>query len=243
VSLLVPPRYLGEELIDQPGHPYADVVQSLRDIQWVNRHLAGWRVLRRLLPTLLAGLPSDRTLRVLDLGTGSADLPRALVGWCRSRDRDVRVVGVDNNPEVVDFARREVADEPAVRIVRADIFHLPFAPRQFDLVVCSLFLHHFAPEPAVRLLRVMATQTRHAILVNDLERHRLAHWGVWLLSRVYLRGRLFRHDAPVSVLRSYRRGELRGLLRNAGLEEMQVEPVFPFRLAAHGTPPPKAGSR
>ena len=241
MSLLIPPRYLGEELIDQPGHPYADVVRSLRDIQWVNRHLAGWRVLRRLLPTLLVGLPSDRTLRVLDLGTGSADLPRALVGWCRSRGRDVRVVGVDNNPEVVDFARREVADEPAVRIVRADVFHLPFAPRQFDLVVCSLFLHHFAPEAAVRMLQVMAENSRHAILVNDLQRHRLAYWAIWLLSRLQRRGRLFRHDGPISVLRAYRAGELRDLLRRAGLQEVAVERIFPFRMAALG--PVEAGGR
>ena len=239
MSLLIPPRYSGEELIDQPGHPYEEIVRALREIEWVNRHLAGWRVLRRCLPRLLDPLPPDRELRVLDLGTGSGDLPRAMARWARERGRRLLAVGVDNCAEVVAFARRECADDPDVRIVQADLFHLPFPPRQFDLVVCSLFLHHFAPAAAVRMLQVMAHNSRHAILVNDLQRHRLAYWAIWLLSRLQRRGRLFRHDAPISVLRAYRAGELRDLLRRAGLQEVVVERVFPFRMAALG--PVQAG--
>lgn len=241
MSLLIPPRHPGDELIDLPGHPYDDVVRALREIEWVNRHLAGWRVLRRCLPRLLDPLPPGRPLRVLDLGTGSGDLPRAMAGWARRRGRRMLAVGVDRGAEVVEFARRQCAGDPDVRIVRGDLFHLPFPPRQFDLVVCSLFLHHFAPEAAVRVLRVMAANSRHAILVNDLQRHRLAYWGIWALSRVYLRGRLFRHDAPVSVLRAYRDGELRDLLRRAGLRQVQVERIFPFRMAALGPVTADAG--
>ena len=242
MSLWVPPRHVGEELMDQPGLPYEDVARALRDIQWVNRHLAGWRVLQRFLPQLLQEVPGDRPVRVLDVGTGSADLPRALAAWGRARGRDIRIIGIDRSPEVIRFARRETAGEPAVRIVQADIFHLPFPPRQFDLVLCSLFLHHFEPDEAVRLLQVMAAQTRNSLLVNDLERHRLAYWAVWLLSRVYLRGALFRHDAPVSVLRAYRHTELSGMLRRAGLGDLVVDKAFPFRMAAHGAGPASAGS-
>lgn len=237
MSLLIPPRHLGEELIDQPGHPYEAVARSLRDIEWVNRNLSGWRVLRRCLPALLEPLPADRPLRVLDLGTGSGDLPRAMVAWARRRGGRALAVGVDRNPQVVEFARRQCAGEPDVRIVRGDVFHLPFAPGRFDLVVCSLFLHHLDPELAVKLLRVMAANSRRAILVNDLQRHRLAYWAIWLLSRLYLRGALFRHDAPVSVLRAYREPELRQMLRRAGLETLTVERIFPFRMAAHGPVP------
>jgi SAM-dependent methyltransferase len=236
LSLLIPPRHHGEEMIDRPGHPYAEVERSLRDIQWVNRNLAGWTVLRRYLPRLLAGVPADRAVRILDLGTGSADLPRAMVAWGRDRGRELRVIGIDNNPEVMECARRECAEEPAVRLVQADIFHLPFPPGSFDLVICSLFLHHFEPPEAVRLLRAMAAQARHGLLVNDLQRHRLAYWGIWILSRMMLKGELFRHDAPLSVLRAYRVEELRPLLREAGLSGLAVDRVFPFRLAAHGRP-------
>lgn len=234
MSLLVPPRYGGEELIDRPGLPRAEVDEALRDIQWVNRRLGGWAAVRRYLPRLLDSVPAGRTVRVLDLGTGSADLPRRIAEYCARAGRPALVVGVDLSPEVLEFARRECAAEPAVRLVRADVLRLPFHPTSFDLVLCSLLLHHFAPDAAVRLLREMAALSRGAVLVNDLERHRAAYVGIWLLSRLQRRGRLFRHDAPVSVLRAYRLEELRGMLGSAGLAHLRVERVRPFRLCIHG---------
>jgi len=234
MNLLIPPRAAGGELIDQPGQSYADVERSLRDIRWANRSLSGWRALRQGLSRMLSSLPSGRPLHLLDLGTGSADLPRAVVAWGRERGRRIEVVGVDSSPEVIECARRECAGVPGVRLVQADLFHLPFPAGSFDLVLCSLFLHHFDPPEAVRLLRIMERQTRHGILVNDLQRHRLAHWGIWVLARITRKGRMFRHDAPLSVLRAYREGELRELLREAGLGHLRVERIFPFRIAAYG---------
>jgi len=234
LSLLVPPRYEGEELIDRPGLSSAEIAEALRDIQWVNRRLGGWSAVRRYLPRLLGSVPPGRPLRVLDLGTGSADLPRRIAAFCAEAGRPVLVVGVDLSPEVLEFARRECAAERTVRLVRADVLRLPFQPASFDLVLCSLLLHHFAPDAAVRLLREMAAFSRGAVLVNDLERHRAAYWGIWLLSRLQRRGRLFLNDAPISVLRAYRIEELRGLLRAAGLAHLQVERVAPFRLCIHG---------
>ena len=236
MSLLVPPRHIGPELLDQPGNAPAEVERALREIQWVNRRLAGWAVLRRHLPGIVESLP-DRPVSILDLGAGSADLPRAMVSCGRSVGRMLRVTAVDHATDVVRFARRDCAGEPAVRIVQADLFHLPFAPGSFDVVTCSLFLHHFDPEEAVRLLRIMADQARHAVLINDLERHRIAYWGIRLLARLWSMGRLFRNDAPLSVLRAYRPAELRELLRSAGLPGIEVRRHFPFRMAAVGPVP------
>jgi len=234
LSLLVPPRFGGEELIDQPGHPHAEIEEALRDLQWVNRRLGGWSAVRRYLPRLLASAPPGRPVRVLDLGTGSADLPRRIAAFCAQAGRRALVVGVDLSPEVLAFARRECAAEKAVQLVQADVLRLPFAPASFDLVLCSLLLHHFAPAAAVRLLREMAAFSRGAVLVNDLERHRAAFLGIWILARLQRRGRLFRHDAPVSVLRAYRVEELRELLGAADLAHLQVERLRPFRLCIHG---------
>ena len=220
--------------MDLPGLPAAEIEAALRDIQWVNRRLGGWSAVRRYLPRLLGSVPPGRPLRVLDLGTGSADLPRRIAAFCAEAGRPALVVGVDLSPQVLAFARRECAAERTVQLVRADVLRLPFKPASFDLVLCSLLLHHFAPDAAVRLLRVMASLSRGAVLVNDLERHRAAFLGIWLLSRLQRRGRLFRHDAPISVLRAYRVDELRLLLADAGLAHLQVERVPPFRLCIHG---------
>ena len=206
MGVWVPRRHVGPEWIDDDSHPAAEVEGALRDLQWVNRNLSGWRVLEKTLPDLLGQPDAGRPLRVLDLGTGSADLPRAMIRWARSHRRTLEVVGIDSNREVIAFAQRECATDPEVRLVQADLFHPPFPPHHFDLVTCSLTLHHFEPADAVQLLRSMGRMSRGAILVNDLERHRVAYWSIWILSRLRGSSRMFRHDAPLSVLRAYRAG-------------------------------------
>ena len=234
MSLLIPPRSNKTELIDEHDLGGEDLQSALRDVQWVNRHLSGWRVLRTCLPPLLQHLSAERPVRVLDLGTGSADLPLAMVRWGREHGRPVRITALDINAHILDFARHEIGAEPSIQLVQADMRRLPFPEHSFDLVTCSLFLHHFDPAGAVELLRIMARQSRHAILVNDLHRHRLPYWSIRLISRLRRCGPIFRHDAPLSVLRAYRPAELQDLLRAAGLAECRVVRHFPFRLAALG---------
>ena len=152
MSLLIPPRSSRPELIDQPGQAAEVLEPALREIQWVNRHLAGWQVLRSCLPQLLEPIPLEQPVRVLDLGTGSADLPLAMARWGRAHGRSVWITAVDISAPILDFARREIGAEPSVQLVQADMRRLPFAARSFDLVTCSLFLHHFDPKGAVELL-------------------------------------------------------------------------------------------
>lgn len=234
MSLLIPPRSNRSELIDQPDQSAEVLEVALREIQWVNRHLAGWQVLRSCLPQLLQPIPLEQPVRVLDLGTGSADLPLAMARWGRAHGRSLSITAVDISAPILDFARREIGTEPSVQLVQADMRRLPFAARSFDLVTCSLFLHHFDPTGAVELLRIMARHARHAILVNDLHRHRIAYWSIQVISRLRRCSPMFRHDAPLSVLRAYRPRELQDLLRAAGLTDRRVVRHFPFRLAALG---------
>jgi SAM-dependent methyltransferase len=231
---LIPPRSNRLELIDLPGQASEELESAFRDLQWVNRHLAGWRVLRSCLPELLEPIPVERPVRILDLGTGSADLPLAMARWGRTHGRTVWITAVDINEQILDFARREISAEPWVQLVQADMRRLPFPGRSFDLVTCSLFLHHFDPAGAVELLQIMARHARHAILVNDLHRHRVPYWSIQVISRLRRCGRVFRHDAPLSVLRAYRPGELQDLLRAAGIADSRVVRHFPFRLAGLG---------
>jgi 2-polyprenyl-3-methyl-5-hydroxy-6-metoxy-1,4-benzoquinol methylase len=234
VSLLIPPRSSRPELIDQPGQAAEVLEPALREIQWVNRHLAGWQVLRSCLPQLLQPIPMEQPVSVLDLGTGSADLPLAMARWGRAQGRSVRITAVDISAPILDFARREIGAESRVQLLQADMRRLPFPLRSFDLVTCSLFLHHFDPTGAVELLRIMARHARHAILVNDLHRHRIPYWSIRVIARLRRCSPMFRHDAPLSVLRAYRPAELQDLLRVAGLTDCRVVRHFPYRLAALG---------
>lgn len=215
------------ELLDAPEPDPVTLERNLRDIRRINR-LLGWTgAPRRELATVTGGPGWDR-FTLLDVATGSADIPLALARWARQQGKDARIVAGDLHAGVLATAARQVAG--AIALVRFDALRAPFPDRAVDVVTCSLALHHFAPTDAVALLGELGRVTRRALIVSDLERS----WPGYLAARLltlFLRNRMTHHDAPVSVLRAYTAGELRALARAAGLHGARVSRHFPFRLA------------
>lgn len=226
--MLVPARRLDPEWMDRDGIARADLEGALGDIRTVNRRLGGSSTLVRAVAPHLRGGP--RPFTILDVGTGGADLPVDLVAAGRAAGADVRVVAVDRDPVTAAIARRHAACCPEVTVVEADAFDLPFPERSFDLVIASMFLHHFDHGDAVKLLRGFRRLARRAVLINDLRRHRLPWAFIGFAARLTRRHPMFVHDAPLSVLRGFTDDELLAAAREAGAPDPRVERRFPFRL-------------
>lgn len=224
------------ELMDGPELDAATLAGNLRDIRLINRWL-GWAAALTgavAAATRRAGL---RECTLLDVATGSADLPLALVAWGRRQGVAIRAFAGDLSPPILTAARAEIARVApgAVTLLCCDARALPLPSRAVDLVTCSLALHHLGPDDAIAALRELGRVTRHALIVSDLARGRLAYLGARLLA-IPFRNPLTRHDAAVSVLRAYTRGELAVLARAAGLEGALVRARFPFRLILTWSP-------
>lgn len=219
------------ELLDGVACSPEELDENLREIRLLNRGLGWTRATLALIERLVAER-GMRTFSALDVATGSADLPMALLRRATRRGWTVRAEALDVSEAVLAVARRHVGTAP-VALHLGDARALPFADRSIDLVTCVLALHHFPPEEAVAVLRELARVARMAWLVVDLERSLPAYVGARALLPL-LRSRLTRHDAPASVLRAYTRSELRDLVARAGIERARVGAQFPFRLVAHG---------
>lgn len=225
------------ELLDTLADvPAAALAGNLRDIRNVNRYLGGTAVVLAHLPALLTEMPRGATVSVLDVATGSGDIPRALVRWGRRHGYDLRVVATDIADDVLAVARRETADEPCIVVETCDVRALPYRDRAFDVVTCSLALHHLAQADAVRALAEMGRVARAGVIVNDLVRSWPGYVGAWLVGVCTTTNRLTRHDAPLSVLRAWTPDELRAMAAEAGLESVTVTPHAFCRqaLVAHG---------
>ena len=209
-----------QELLDGPLDDVATLEGNLRDLARVNRLLGGTSLTDRALEAL-AGEAADagRTIALLDVGTGGADIPVALAQRWRRRGRRLEVVGVEDRAEVVHAAGRITPDlaRHHVRLVLADGRSLPWPDGTFDVAHCSLVLHHLDARGAVAMLREMARVSTRGIVVNDLARGWLPWIGARLLARVATRNRYTRHDAPLSVRRAWTLKEARAMLAVAGL--------------------------
>jgi SAM-dependent methyltransferase len=224
-------RSLDKEMMDLPGNPPQLLEEDLLNLRIMNRTLGGYRGLLHYLKQLVGGRKTT-SLSLLDVGTGSGDIPITTVRWAKQNGISVRVVGLEPNPVTAGMARRQTREFPEIDIVRGDGFHPPFPPRSFDFVFTSQVLHHFSEEEIVLLLKTWSSIARRGIMVSDLIRNPLAYYGIRLLTRLFSRNPMTRTDAPLSVQRAFTLKEWRELFSQARIGEFQLFHLFPFRVFA-----------
>ena len=206
------------ELMDRPQPVSRELEVDLANLVGINRYFGSHRLVRGFLRRWLR---PGGNYRVLDLCTASGDIPRLTVDWARAHGVGLQVEAVDYQPSTVVIARRLSAGYPEITFREGDALAVAGGVREYDFVFCSLALHHFAEDEAVRLLRHARELARRAVLVADLERSRLAQAGVWLLTAVLYREPMTRVDARDSVRRAFSYDELAALARRAGWENVQ----------------------
>lgn len=209
-------RHRRDELMDRPDAPAAELRRSLSDLRAVNRWLGGTRTLLGLVAPLLERV-TERPIRVLDVATGSGDIPVALARWAAQRGEGIEVTAADLHPGALAAAREVTSGIPSIRVVAADATELPFATGSFHVATCCTALHHFEDDDAVRVLRELRRVATHGVVVLDLRRSVAALAGVGLLAAtVWRRHHITRHDGPVSVRAAFTAGELLGIAERAG---------------------------
>ena len=228
VRLLVPPRRLGVEVLDVSDDPGLQR-RSHRDIALANRLLGGVRAVRAEFEPLFDAPGHDVTL--LDVGTGTGDIPERMMPVARRRGMRLRVFGLDGRMELV----RATREWPAEGIC-ADALSLPFADGAFDIVLASQVLHHFARDEAIRLLRELDRVAKRRVVIADLRRSWVAAGGLWLISFPLGFHPVSRHDGVVSILRGFDAPELAEMVREAVGALPRVQRRFAWRLTASWSP-------
>ncbi len=215
-----------DRIIEQMDNPLLDPTEH-------RRALAGLRRLNAISDSVgvlwppIAKLARElnRPLRVLDVATGSGDVPRSLAARACRASIALEVSACDISPTAIAEASR---GSSSVQFFTHDVLHTPL-PTGFDAVTCSLFLHHLSEEEAAALLANMQSATRHLILINDLARSRFNYCAVWLASHLLSRSPVVRFDGPASVRNAFTPREALALATCAGLEGATAQPRFPCR--------------
>lgn len=221
-------RSTAKEMMDLADNPPELLEDDLRNLRIINRWLGGHRsVLHGV--ALLVKEHRLRGFSLLDVGTGSGDIPAMIAAWARRRGVSAQLIALDAESVTARAAQAQTHGFAEIAVIRADATSLPFSPASFDFVLSSQVLHHFSEDAAVSLLKDWSRLARRAVIVSDLVRHPLAYQGIRLLTRVFTRNIMTRTDGPLSVQRAFTLPEWRALFERAGIGPFRVFPKFPFR--------------
>jgi ubiquinone/menaquinone biosynthesis C-methylase UbiE len=228
------PRQPQPEWMDEPGVERTELEHSLQYIKWVNRVARYTKATISHLDRFSSAWKPDETITILDVATGSADVPAAILQWADRKSLSVRITGVDLHPITLSVAQREVTD-PRITLLRADAMSLPFADGSFDYAMTSMFLHHLSEEEVLKVLQEMNRVARRGVIIADLVRDRRAL--AWISLFTLFSSPMIRHDARVSVKQAFTRTEIEALRDRAGLSYAHYHRHFAHRFILDGEKP------
>ena len=225
------PQTNREELLDLHHGSLREVRRSLHDIRRINTYLGGAKVTCDATFAMLQKHHLHRAT-VLDIGTGNADIPQRLVRQAKRHNTELRVLALDISARHLQVAQEDVdkINAPQIDLVQADAFRLPFADNSIDLVVSTLFLHHFRDRQIHLLLNEFARVSKRGFIINDLVRHRLPLWFFRLTRPFFARSYITRHDGEASIRRAYTLAEMQRLVKDSPMS-IEVREHFPFRIS------------
>lgn len=197
-----------------------------------NAFLGGWSVLRERLEVWSRAWDKRKTVTMLDVGTGAADLPLRILSWGRRRRFHIEIVGIDADARILELARARAEGEESLSLIRSDLSSFAAQGGRFDYVLGSLFLHHLPPRELEHSLRLCDGLAEKGLLFSDLHRCATAYAGVRALT--CLAGRVSRCDGPLSVRRAFLPEELQDAAEGAGLRYLRVRRGPFFRLSLAG---------
>ena len=200
------------ELMDRPQPVSAELESDLANLRQLNRFFGSYALVSKFIRRWIR--QGDR-LRVVDLATGSGDIPRLVVDYARRIGAQISVDAVDGQVATLEIARRLSAGYPEITFHPGDIRTWGSGER-YDIVLCSLVLHHFTEDDAVTILRRARELSRGRVLVADLRRGFLASAGVFLLTATLFRDPMTKFDGRMSAARAFSFSELRKLAERAG---------------------------
>jgi 2-polyprenyl-3-methyl-5-hydroxy-6-metoxy-1,4-benzoquinol methylase len=216
------------EIMDDLACSGEVVAQTLRELETINYLLGGNRITLDGLGKLIKKNITE-VIEVVDVGCGSGDMLRLIWQWSQKKDVDLKLTGIDANPFIVDYASTHTQPRYNIRYRAVDIFSDDFRKETCDIVIGTLFFHHFTDEQLIAFFSQLKNQVRIGFIINDIHRHSLAYYSIKWLTRFLSRSEMVKYDAPLSVLRAFKKKELLLILRNAGIVDYTIRWMWAFR--------------
>ncbi|MBO9730143.1 MAG: methyltransferase domain-containing protein [Chitinophaga sp.] len=222
-------RSQAPEIMDDFNMEGALLKETLQKIAQINRLLGGNRITVKGVAALIKDIPADQTISIVDVGCGNGDMLRQLSSYGKKINRRFELIGIDANLTTVTYARELSRQYPDIQYYCQDIMAPAFREQRYDIILCTLTLHHFTEKEIRHLMTIFREQARIGIVVNDLHRSALAYRLFQLICLVFNLNSMVRADGQVSILRGFKKKELHHLSAELNIGAYSLQWKWAFR--------------
>ncbi|WP_026950650.1 methyltransferase domain-containing protein [Algoriphagus mannitolivorans] len=221
-------RSTEKELMDDLECSGPVLQETLKELKTINRWLGGNKVTLTGLKKLMKAKPQGAYF-LTDIGCGGGDMIRIMANWASKEKIIVNFEGVDANANIIELAKKRQKDIPQVHWKVQNVFEEEFQNDPCDIVTCTLFTHHFTDQELVDLFGAIRKKARIGMVINDLHRHPIAFHSIRVLTSLFSKSPMVKHDASLSVLRSFSRSDWEKILFLAGITQYRIRWYWAFR--------------
>lgn len=218
-------RSYDKELLDESNIPFEDIAENMKELDFINTHLGGHTI-------TLAGFKklseNKNKIAVCEIGCGGGDNINALAAFCLKNKIDAEFTGIDINGDCIEFAKKR-ATYKNLRFIISDYSLVNFENNKPDIIFSSLFCHHFTEVELIKMLQWMKVNATLGFFINDLQRHPLAYHSIKYVTKLFSKSYLVKNDAPLSVLRGFKRDEWKNIFEKAGIINYSIQWKWAFR--------------
>ena len=213
-----------KELLDEDEIPVKDLFQNLRELDFINFWLGGYNISFSALKKVIK---RGRNYKLVDIGCGGGDTLKRIDHWDKKNKNQLNLIGIDLKPVCIQYAETNLHN-PDIRFICDDYRNVFQHVEGVDIIHACLFCHHLTEVQLVDLIK-FARQNQAVLVINDLERNPLAYYSIKILTQLFSKSYLVKNDAPLSVLRGFKKKEWLFILKKSGAEKFTVINKWAFR--------------
>lgn len=217
------------EIMDDFELKGAELRKTLKDLENINTSLGGNQVTVSGVKKLLSGSNDKEPIRIADIGCGNGAMLRKLSKWADKNEYGVKLIGIDANPYSIEIAEELSEGYPEISFFNLNIFSEEFKLMKFDIILCTLTLHHFRDQQIIVLLKQLVQQSTKGIVINDLHRSSLAYILFKLFCAVFVNNEIARKDGLTSILRGFKKRDLEKYRKKVAVRNHFIHWKWAFR--------------
>lgn len=217
------------EIMDDFNLQGTELEKTLNDLENINKWLGGNKITMQGIKKLLKSHPDNEPVHIVDVGCGNGAILREIANWGRTRNFPIKLTGIDANSHAIEIAEKLSEYYPEIEFKSQNIFSDVFRKNQFDIVLCTLTLHHFKDAEIKEIMTNFYRQATMGVVINDLHRSKQAYFLFRAFCKVFIKNKIARDDGLTSVLRGFKRKDLKNFASVIPARKQEIKWKWAYR--------------